>query len=67
MTLIERKLSSIDDLVKAELVPERERETLTEVSAHYAVALTPAVANLIRSDRRKRSYRAPVHSERAGA
>jgi lysine 2,3-aminomutase len=51
MTLIERKLSSIDDLVKAELVPESERELLTEVSAHYAVALTPAIANLIdRSD-----------------
>ncbi len=48
MTLIERKLLSIDDLVKAELVLESERESLTEVSAHYAVALTPAIANLIR-------------------
>ncbi|MBS0270308.1 MAG: lysine-2,3-aminomutase-like protein [Proteobacteria bacterium] len=47
MTLIEKKLTSIDDLIAAKLVPDNERDALMEVAQHYAVALTPAIANLI--------------------
>jgi lysine 2,3-aminomutase len=47
MTLIDHKLTSIDDLIEAGLVSATGREALTAVSEHYAVALTPAVATLI--------------------
>jgi lysine 2,3-aminomutase len=47
MTLIERKLTSIDDLIAAELVSRSDRDALTAVSARYAVALTPVIANII--------------------
>ncbi|MBY0560568.1 lysine-2,3-aminomutase-like protein [Hyphomicrobium sp.] len=47
MTLIEKKLTSIDDLIAAELVSRSDRDALTTVSARYAVALTPFIANLI--------------------
>ncbi|CAA2139328.1 lysine-2,3-aminomutase-like protein [Hyphomicrobium sp. ghe19] len=47
MTLIEKKLTSIDDLIAAELVSPSDRDALTAVSARYAIALTPVIANLI--------------------
>ncbi len=47
MTLIDRKLTSVDDLIEARLVSTTEREALATVSDRYAVALTPAIANLI--------------------
>jgi len=47
MTLVDRKLTSIDDLIAAKLVPDNERDALMDVSARYAVALTPVIANLI--------------------
>ncbi|MBN9247709.1 MAG: lysine-2,3-aminomutase-like protein [Hyphomicrobium sp.] len=47
MTLIEKKLTSIDDLIGAKLVSDSERDALMDVSARYAVALTPVIANLI--------------------
>ncbi|HET6387855.1 lysine-2,3-aminomutase-like protein [Hyphomicrobium sp.] len=47
MTLIERKLTSVDDLIAAELASENARAALTAVSARYAIALTPVIANLI--------------------
>lgn len=47
MTLIERKLTSIDDLIDAKLASNDDRTALTNVSARYAVALTPVIANLI--------------------
>jgi len=47
MTLIDHKLTSIDDLIEAKLVSATEREALTAVSEHYAIALTPAIATLI--------------------
>ena len=51
MTELPRKLSSIDDLIAADLVPEAARAALTEVGARYAIAVTPDVSNLIdRSD-----------------
>ena len=51
MTELPRKLSSIDDLIAADLVPEAARAALTEVGARYAIAVTSDVSNLIdRSD-----------------
>ena len=51
MTELPRKLTSVDDLIAADLVPEAARAAVTEVGARYAIAVTPAIANLIdRSD-----------------
>ncbi len=47
MTVVERKLTSIDDLIAANLVSPAERDVLAGVEARYAVALTPSIANLI--------------------
>jgi lysine 2,3-aminomutase len=47
MTLIARKFTSIDDLIAADLVRENARTALSEVGRRYAIAITPAVANLI--------------------
>ncbi|MBS0251904.1 MAG: lysine-2,3-aminomutase-like protein [Proteobacteria bacterium] len=47
MTLIERKLTSIDDLIDAGLARAEDRTTLRDVSKRYAVAITPAIANAI--------------------
>lgn len=47
MTLIERKLTSIDDLIDAGLARAEDRATLRDVSKRYAVAITPAIANAI--------------------
>jgi lysine 2,3-aminomutase len=47
MTLIERKLTSIDDLIDAGFVSAENREALREVAQRYAIALTPAIANAI--------------------
>ena len=51
MTELPRKLTSVDDLIAADLVPEAARAAVTEVGARYAIAVTPDIANLIdRSD-----------------
>jgi len=42
-----RTLRSVDDLIAADLVDERARETLDEVAARYAIALPPALFALI--------------------
>jgi lysine 2,3-aminomutase len=47
---IARKLTSIDDLVSAGLVPEANAAALDEVGARYAIALTPTIADLIDRD-----------------
>lgn len=47
MTLIERKLTSIDDLIDAGLASAEDRAALLDVSKRYAVAITPAIANAI--------------------
>lgn len=47
MTLIDRKLTSIDDLIDAGLASAEDRAALNEVSKRYAVAITPAIANSI--------------------
>lgn len=47
MRLIERKLTSVDDLFDAGFASVEERDGLNEVAARYAIALTPAVANAI--------------------
>lgn len=47
MTLIDRKLTSIDDLVDAGLASAEDRAGLHEVAKRYAVAITPAIANAI--------------------
>ncbi len=45
-----RTLRSADELIAAGLVPEEKRETLEAVTARYAVAITPAMAELIDPD-----------------
>jgi lysine 2,3-aminomutase len=50
MTVAVRKLTSVDDLIAAGLLPEAERVRLSEVGRRYAVALTPAIAELIDPD-----------------
>ncbi len=47
MTLIEGKLTSIDDLLEEGLIAGQDREVLSKVAARYAVAITPAVADAI--------------------
>ncbi len=47
MTLIERKLTSVDDLIDAGFAGAKDRDALNKVAARYAIALTPAVANSI--------------------
>lgn len=47
MRLIERKLTSVDDLIEAGFAGVDDRDALNEVAARYAIALTPAVANAI--------------------
>jgi len=47
MTLITRKLTSVDDLLDEGLIHGGERNALKDVAARYAIALTPAVANAI--------------------
>ncbi len=50
MTRLERKLTSVDDLIAANLVPESARPALPDVGRRYAIAITPDVANLIDPD-----------------
>ncbi len=50
MTIAARKLTSVDDLIAAGLLPEAERAVLSDVGRHYAVAITPAIAELIAPD-----------------
>ncbi len=45
-----RTLRSIADLASAGLVPEGKRDALEAVAARYAVAVTPAMADLIDVD-----------------
>ncbi|MBS0234737.1 MAG: lysine-2,3-aminomutase-like protein [Proteobacteria bacterium] len=47
MTLIDRKLTSVEDLTNAGLTRASERDALNDVAARYAIALTPAVANAV--------------------
>ncbi|WP_414462321.1 lysine-2,3-aminomutase-like protein [Hyphomicrobium sp. DY-1] len=47
MTLLERKLTSIDDLIDAGLARAEDRAALRDVAKRYAVAITPAIANAI--------------------
>ncbi|MFT3730569.1 MAG: lysine-2,3-aminomutase-like protein [Hyphomicrobium sp.] len=47
MTLIERKLTSVDDLIDAGLVRIEDADALRQVGDRYAIALTPAIANAI--------------------
>jgi lysine 2,3-aminomutase len=47
MTRRERKLTSVDDLVAAELAVPSERAALDKVGRRYAISLTRAVADLI--------------------
>ncbi|MFA5958664.1 lysine-2,3-aminomutase-like protein [Hyphomicrobium sp.] len=47
MTLIERKLTSVADLIDAGFASAEDREALSNVAARYAIAVTPAVANAI--------------------
>jgi lysine 2,3-aminomutase len=47
MTRAARKLTSIDDLIAAGLIPPSSAASLNDVAARYAVALTPDVAKLI--------------------
>ncbi|RUO97587.1 lysine-2,3-aminomutase-like protein [Hyphomicrobium sp.] len=47
MTIIERRLSSVSDLVAAALVSDSDRDALERVAERYAIALTPAIANAI--------------------
>jgi lysine 2,3-aminomutase len=42
-----RKLTSAGDLISAGLIPPSSAASLNEISAHYAIALTPDIANLI--------------------
>lgn len=47
MTRTPRKLTSVDDLIAAELAPASARDALNNVGARYAISVTPAVADLI--------------------
>jgi lysine 2,3-aminomutase len=47
MTRTPRKLTSVDDLIAAELAPTSARDALNKVGARYAISITPAVADLI--------------------
>jgi lysine 2,3-aminomutase len=47
MTSIERKLTSLDDLIEAGLVRPDDRAALEEVGRRYAIAVTPNLANAI--------------------
>lgn len=47
MTRTPRKLTSVDDLIAAELAPASARDALNKVGARYAISVTPAVADLI--------------------
>jgi lysine 2,3-aminomutase len=47
MTLIERKLTSVDELLEAGVIAAEDRETFDEVARRYAIAITPAIANAI--------------------
>lgn len=50
MTRDARRLTSVDDLIRAGLAPEASRSALTAVGEHYAIALTPEIARLIDRD-----------------
>jgi lysine 2,3-aminomutase len=50
MTRNGRRLTSVDDLIRAGLAHEASRSALTAVSEHYAIALTPEIASLIDRD-----------------
>lgn len=51
MTRRSRKLTSVDDLISAELAPPSARDALDKVGTRYAISITPAVSDLIdRSD-----------------
>jgi len=50
MTRTPRKLTSVDDLIAAELAPASARDALNKVGARYAISVTPAVADLIDPD-----------------
>lgn len=50
MTRTPRKLTSVDDLIAAELAPASARDALDQVGARYAISVTPAVADLIDPD-----------------
>jgi lysine 2,3-aminomutase len=47
MTYTTRKLTSVDDLISAGLVPASARPALEKVGARYAISVTPAVADVI--------------------
>jgi lysine 2,3-aminomutase len=47
MTLVDRKLTSIDDLIHAGLVAPEDRDALRKVGERYAIAITPAIANAV--------------------
>ncbi|HEY8194140.1 MAG TPA: lysine-2,3-aminomutase-like protein [Hyphomicrobium sp.] len=47
MTQAARKLTSVDDLISAKLIPQSARTELREVAARYAIAITPDIAGLI--------------------
>lgn len=47
MTRTARKLTSVDDLIAAGLAPSSARTALDKVGTRYAIAVTPAVADLI--------------------
>jgi lysine 2,3-aminomutase len=47
MTHAARKLTSVDDLISAKLIPQSARTELQNVAARYAIAITPDIAGLI--------------------
>jgi lysine 2,3-aminomutase len=47
MTLIERKQTSVDDLISAGFISSEESDALRIVAERYAIALTPIIANAI--------------------
>ena len=48
MTLIEHKLTSVDDLIDIGLLRAEQREALLKVGERYAIAITPTIANAIK-------------------
>jgi lysine 2,3-aminomutase len=49
MRPIERRLTSVDDLLEAGFIAPEDREDFDEVARRYAIAITPAIANAIDS------------------
>lgn len=47
MTLIERKLTSVNDLIDTGLASARDRDVLRKVGERYAIAITPTLLNAI--------------------